>query len=81
MAITESAKKALRQNKRHRVLNLARMKALKDAIKEYKKAPSANLLSVAFARLDKAGKHNIIAKNRASRLKSRLSKLIAKKTK
>ncbi len=78
MAITKSAKKALRQNRRHRVLNLARLKAVRDAVKAFRKAPSTNLLAATYARLDKAGKHHMIAKNRAARLKSRLSKLLAK---
>ena len=81
MAITQSAKKALRQNKRRRAVNLQRAKALKDAIKAYKKAPSTASLATVFARLDKAAKNHLIAKNRASRIKARLSKALASKKK
>ncbi|MEK7555133.1 MAG: 30S ribosomal protein S20 [Patescibacteria group bacterium] len=76
MAITTSAKKALRQNRRRRIRNLASMKTLREALKSYRKAPSEKLLATVYARLDKAGKVNLIPKNKASRLKSRLSKLL-----
>jgi len=74
--ITQSAKKALRQNKRRREQNLAKAKAFKDAIKKFKKSPSAEALSLVYKKLDKAAKTNVIAKNKAARLKSRLSGLI-----
>ncbi len=79
MPITASAKKALRQNLRRRARNLAKKRALKVAIKEFKKAPKAESLMLVYQRLDKAAKANLIVKNKASRLKSRLSKLVAKK--
>ena len=78
MPITQSAKKALRQNIRRRARNLTQMKTLKDTIKKYKKAPSAELLSQSYKKLDKAAKTNLIKENKASRLKSRLSKLLKK---
>jgi len=78
MPITQSAKKALRQNIRRRARNLAQTKVLKDTIKKYKKAPSAELLSQVYKKLDKAAKTNLIKQNKASRLKSRLSKLLKK---
>lgn len=55
------------------VLNL-----LKTKIKKMRKSPSAKNLTIAFQALDKAAKRNIIHKNKASRLKSRLSKLLKK---
>lgn len=76
MPITQSAKKAYRQSIRRRVGNLVKMKAFKEALKAYKKAPSAELLSKAYQQLDKAAKVNVIKKNKASRLKSRLTKLL-----
>lgn len=78
MPITASAKKALRQNIRRRKKNLAQKKILKEAVKSYKKSPSAELLAKAYRALDKAAKTNLMKKNRASRLKSRLSKLLAR---
>lgn len=79
MPITHSAKKALRQTITHRERNIGRKKDLKTAIKNYKKTPNAELLSVVFKKLDKAAKVHLIPKNTASRLKSRLSKLSAAK--
>lgn len=86
MPITTSAKKALRQNTRQRRQNLARKEAVKDAVKKYKKLVSAKkleeakqALSSVFKALDKAAKTNAIKKNKASRLKARLAKLIAAK--
>jgi len=78
MPITQSAKKALRQNIRRRARNLAQAKTLKETIKKFKKAPSAELLSQVYKKLDKAAKTNVIHKNRAARLKSRLSQLLKK---
>lgn len=78
MPITASAKKALRQNIKRRAVNVSRKKVLKEAIKSYKKAPSAELLSNVYQKLDKAAKTNVLKKNTASRLKSRLSKHLGK---
>ena len=39
-----------------------------------------NLIPQAYKTLDKAAKTNVIKKNKASRLKSRLTKLVAAKT-
>lgn len=80
MPKTSSAKKALRQNIKRRVVNLERKKALKSVIKEYQKLVSAKKLDEAktqlskvFKALDKSAKVDLIKKNKASRLKSRLS--------
>jgi len=82
MPITQSAKKALRQSIRRRKRNLRKMEAYKGAIKDYKKLIAAKKLDDAktalqkvYKALDKAAKTNVIAKNKASRLKSRLAKL------
>ncbi len=87
MAITKSAKKAIRQNKRHRVRNLAHINKIKSLIKEVrtfaaqKKFKEANeLLPKAYQALDKAAKVGVTKKNNASRRKSRLAKLLTKKT-
>ena len=79
MPITQSAKKALRQNVRRRARNLAQAKVLKETIKKFKKSPTAELLSQVYKKLDKAAKTNIVKKNKAARLKSRLSKFLVKK--
>lgn len=83
MPITQSAKKALRQNIRRRKKNIERKTALKAVIKQYKKLLVADkkdeakqFLSQVYKKLDKAAKVNLIKKNKASRLKSRLSRLL-----
>lgn len=83
MPITQSAKKALRQSKRKKAFNDRRKRLFRNAVKEFKSAVTAKdfdkakaLLSKVYARLDKAAKSHTIAKNKASRTKSRLSKLI-----
>mgnify|MGYP001605912198 CR=1 FL=1 len=81
MPITSSAKKALRQNRKIRVINEKRKKNLKDTIKKFKKDLKSEGLSLVYQALDKAAKMNLIKKNKASRLKSRLSHLIAKSVK
>ncbi len=86
MPKTSSAKKALRQNTKRRAVNLDRKKTLKSIIKEYKTLVSAKKLDEAkaqlskvFKALDKLAKVDLIKKNKASRLKSRLSAHLGKK--
>lgn len=83
MPITKSAEKALRQNVRRRKINLKRKSDLKSVIKDYKKLVVAGkkeeakkYLPQVYKKLDKSVKVNLIKKNKASRLKSRLSKLL-----
>ena len=57
---------------------MAARRALRDVVKSMRKSPSAKSLTVAFTALDKAAKKHIIHKNKADRLKSRLSKLLKK---
>jgi len=86
MPITQSAKKALRQSMRRRRQNLKRKEAFTDAAKTVKKMASAGktsdtkeALSRLYQALDKAAKTRAISKNKAGRLKSRLTKLLTKK--
>ena len=86
MAITKSAKKAIRQNKKRRELNLVYKNKIKNLVKEArvlvlaKKIVEAKaLLPKLYQALDKAAKVGVIKKNNASRRKSRLTKLIDKK--
>jgi len=77
----KSAKKALRQSEKRSGENLKKMNSLKTTIKSYKKTLSAgdkeiikSSLSDAYKALDKAAKTNLIKRNKANRLKSRLAK-------
>lgn len=83
MPIIASAKKALRQSLKRRAQNLVKKEAYKAAINNFKKLVTAKkldeakkALSEVYQKLDKAAKTNVIARNKASRLKSRLSKLV-----
>ncbi len=85
MAITSSAKKALRQSKRRKSRNLPKKDKLKDLLKQVrnlalqKKTQEAErLLPQLYKTIDKAAKAGLIKKNNASRKKSRIAKLIAK---
>lgn len=85
MPITKSAKKALRQSLRRRAQNLIKKEAYKRLVRDVKKFVSAGkqkeaekLLPQLYQALDKAAKTNAIKKNKAARLKSRLTKLIIK---
>jgi len=85
MAITKSAKKAIRSSARKGVLNLRRSRDMKDVEKEVKTLVASGKvkeaqekLSIAYKKIDKAAKMNTIKKNTASRKKSRLSALIRK---
>jgi len=88
MAITKSAKKAIKQNKRNRINNLVYINKVKSVVKEVnslvaqKKTKEAQaLLSKVYEALDKAAKVGVIKKNNASRRKSRLTKLVGRASK
>lgn len=85
MAITSSAKKAIRNAARKRVFNLRRGEELKRATKALRKAFSAKnteaaekLMRAAQVAIDKALKRGVIKKNTADRKKSRLAKALKK---
>ncbi|MDP2668683.1 MAG: 30S ribosomal protein S20 [bacterium] len=79
MAITKSAKKALRQSERRRVVNREWKDKLKDAVKKAEAEKTAAAVSFAYKIADKSAKKGLIKKNKAARIKSRLSKLLRKK--
>lgn len=84
MPRTKSAKKALRQSITKRSMNLAKTRSLKEAMKTHKKAvemgkeEALKTIPQVYKAIDKAAKTKLIKKNKASRLKSRLAKAIAK---
>lgn len=77
MPVIKQAIKKVRSDKRKTATNLKKKLAYKKAVKDFRKKPSNALLSSAFKALDRAAKVNVIHKVKASRLKSRLSNLIA----
>ena len=81
MPVTKQAAKKVRQDKRKTIFNSKVKKTMKTAILSFRKNPSSLLLVKVFKAVDRAAKTNVIHKNKASRIKSRLSKLLATKTK
>lgn len=86
MPIIRSAKKALRQSDTRRERNERRKKALKTTVKSFRKLVSGKQLDAAkemlpkvYKVLDKTAKVGTIKKNTASRMKSRLTKMVANK--
>jgi small subunit ribosomal protein S20 len=78
MPITKSALKALRQTKKRTIANKPIRSRVKSASDAFKGTPTLEGLSQAFSALDRAAKRHIMHKNKAARLKSRLSKLLSK---
>lgn len=79
MPVTKQAIKKVRQDKRKTVVNMRLKKVYKTAVSKFRKNPTAASLTSAFKALDRAAKVNVIHRNKASRLKSRLSKKLSNK--
>lgn len=79
MPVTAQAEKKLRRDRKQQVINAAHRAHLRDGVKSMRKTPTKKQLQAVFSLLDKAVKLHIIHKNKAARLKSRLSKLLLKK--
>lgn len=85
MPNTKGAEKAMRVSQRRRTINSLTVNKYKDAVKTVRKAVVAGdkaaaqkALPNAFKQLDKAAKKEVIHKNKAARLKSRLNSGIEK---
>lgn len=85
MAITKSAKKAIRSSKTKRERNIIYKDKIKAIVKQArvlvlqkKNEEAKKLLPEIYSILDKAAKVGVIKKNNASRRKSRLTKLVGK---
>lgn len=79
MPIIKSAKKALRQTKKRTEKNLFKKNVLKSEIKKAKDKKDPSVLGRLHSLVDKAVKSGIIHKNKASRIKSRFSRLLTNK--
>ena len=79
MPLTKRAIKKLRHDKNRSLHNASVIKTLRKLIKTMRNHPTAKALRIVQQALDKAAKRNIVHPNKAARLKSRLSKLLAKK--
>jgi small subunit ribosomal protein S20 len=79
MPIIKSAKKKLKQDVKRTAVNLRVKNSVKEAIKTFRKTPTTAGLSLVFKTIDSAAKKNVFHKNKADRLKSRLSHLVSVK--
>jgi small subunit ribosomal protein S20 len=79
MPVTAQAEKKLRRDRKQQKVNAAHRMHLRDGVKSMRKTPTKKQLQEVFGLLDKSVKLHVIHKNKASRLKSRLSKLLLKK--
>ena len=81
MPVIKQAIKKVRQDKRKTLINLKVKKAFQEAVRAFRKNPTKEGLAKVYRALDRAAKTNVIHKNKASRLKSRLSRLVPSKKK
>jgi len=79
MPVSTSAKKALRRDRRRTIVNKRIRRKIKEAVKGAQKNPTVKTFRQAAKILDRAAKRKVIHKNKASRLKSRLTKLVKPK--
>ena len=81
MANHKSALKRIRSNNKKRLLNRFQHKTTRNAIKKLKsltsKKEANKLLPLVTSLIDKLSKKNIVHKNKAANLKSKLTKHIA----
>lgn len=74
MPVTKQAKKKLRKDLKREKANLSLKTEYKKTLKKTRKNVTTKSLSEASKVLDKAAKKGLIHKNKAARLKSRLSR-------
>jgi small subunit ribosomal protein S20 len=78
----QSAKKKVRKDIKAEKRNAMYEKSISDSVKKVTKAKTAKdkkeTVQKAYSVIDKAAKKNVIHNNKASRLKSKVSKLVAK---
>lgn len=77
MPVTKTAKRALRGSKNKEYINKLIMNKLGFALRTAKKSKTTKDILTATALSDRAAKKKVIHKNKAARIKSQLSKLLA----
>ena len=76
MPIIKSALKKMRQDASRTARNQIKQSKLKEAVKSAEKSKTEKNVSKAYQAIDKAKKAGLMHKNKASRLKSKISKKI-----
>jgi len=75
----KSAKKRMRSNAKKADVNKLVYGSMKTAVKKFEKDNTNDNLNVALQRIDKAKNSGLVHKNKAARLKSRLTKIMNNK--
>jgi small subunit ribosomal protein S20 len=78
MPVTKTAKRALKGSMKKKLINALIMAKLEAAIRFAQKGKSKEKILEAISLTDRAAKKKVIHKNKAARIKSRLSKLMPK---
>jgi len=81
MPVTKTAKRALRSSLRKKAQNQLSLKKMDILVRKFKKRPEVAVFKKLISEVDKAAKKKIIHKNKASRIKSKASKLLSKSAK
>jgi small subunit ribosomal protein S20 len=81
MPVTTTAKRALRGSKNKESVNKLIIKKLEVAVRIAKRSKGTEKILSAISLTDRASKKKVIHKNKAARIKSRLSKLLPKVSK
>ena len=81
MPITKTAKRALRSSKKKELENKTFTARMEVAIRKAKNKQTKETVKKAISLTDRAVKKNLIHKNKAARIKTRLSTLIKKPAK
>lgn len=71
----------MRQDKKRTAINKPLKSGIKTAVDRMIKTPNAENLALAFKAVDKAVKRSVVHKNKANRLKARVTKVLAQTTK
>ena len=79
MPILKNAKKKLRQDKKRTIQNKKIRDTYKDMVKAAKVGKTEDAVKKAFSSVDKAAKKHLIHKNKASRIKASISRILAAK--
>jgi len=80
MPVIKSAKKKLKVDRKRESVNKKARAFINLVIKKAQKKPTPGSVREAFRAIDKGVKRDIFHKNKASRLKSRLARLVTKKS-
>lgn len=80
MPIIKSAKKKMRKDKKRTLRNISYIRSYKEVLNKIKKKEGnlKELVSQFYCRVDRAVKRHVIHKNKARRLKARVSQMVEK---